>query len=39
MTSGCDLLDFNPSLTAKPTTEQADTAAGLDVNLTVPQST
>ena len=37
-TSGCDLLDFNPSLTAKPTTEQADTATGLDVNLTVPQS-
>jgi hypothetical protein len=35
--TGCDLLSFNPSLSAKPTTEEADTASGIDVDLTVPQ--
>jgi hypothetical protein len=35
--TGCDQLSFNPSLTAKPTTPMADTAAGLDVDLRVPQ--
>jgi hypothetical protein len=37
-TTGCDQLSFNPSLTAKPTTTEADTATGLDVDLVVPQS-
>jgi hypothetical protein len=37
-TTGCDQLDFNPNLTAKPTTTEADTAAGLDVDLHVPQT-
>jgi hypothetical protein len=37
-TTGCDQLSFNPSLTAKPTTTQADTASGLDVDLVVPQA-
>jgi hypothetical protein len=37
-TTGCDQLTFNPSLTAKPTTTQADTAAGMDVDLVVPQT-
>jgi hypothetical protein len=35
--TGCELLSFNPSLTAKPTTTQADSSSGLDVNLEVPQ--
>jgi hypothetical protein len=35
--SGCDNLSFNPSLTAQPTTTEADSPAGLDVNLKVPQ--
>jgi hypothetical protein len=37
-TTGCDQLDFNPNLTAHPTTEQADTASGMDVELNVPQA-
>jgi hypothetical protein len=37
-TTGCDQLTFNPSLSADPTTTQADTASGLDVNLKVPQT-
>jgi hypothetical protein len=37
-TTGCDLLTFNPSLSALPTTNQADTPAGLDVELSVPQT-
>jgi hypothetical protein len=37
-TTGCGQLGFNPSLSAKPTTTQADTASGLDVVLTVPQA-
>jgi hypothetical protein len=36
-TTGCDQLSFNPSLAALPTTTQADTASGLDVDLRVPQ--
>ncbi len=36
-TTGCDQLSFNPNLSAHPTTEQADTASGLDVELNVPQ--
>jgi hypothetical protein len=37
-TTGCDQLTFNPSLTAKPTTTEADTAAGMDIDLVVPQT-
>jgi hypothetical protein len=36
-TTGCDQLGFNPSLSAKPSTTNADTASGLDVTLDVPQ--
>ncbi len=36
-TSGCDQLSFNPTLAARPTTSQTDTASGLDVDLKVPQ--
>jgi len=36
-TTGCDQLGFNPSLAANPSTAQADTPSGLDVNLKVPQ--
>ena len=35
--TGCDQLSFNPSLTAEPTTQQADSASGLEVDLRVPQ--
>ncbi len=35
--TGCDQLGFNPSLTAKPTTQEADSASGVDIELTVPQ--
>ena len=35
--TGCFQLSFNPSLYAKPTTASTDTAAGLDIELTVPQ--
>ena len=34
---GCDQLNFDPSLSARPTTTQADSASGVDVDLTVPQ--
>jgi hypothetical protein len=37
-TTGCDQLAFNPSLTAQPTTTQADTSSGLDVDIKVPQT-
>jgi hypothetical protein len=37
-TTGCDQLNFNPSLAAKPSTEAADSASGLDVALKVPQN-
>jgi hypothetical protein len=36
-TTGCDQLSFNPSLSAKTTTQEADAPSGLDVNLKVPQ--
>jgi hypothetical protein len=36
-TTGCDQLSFHPSLSAKPSTSEADTASGLDVILSVPQ--
>ena len=36
-TSGCNQLNFSPSLSATPTTNQADTASGVDVDLKVPQ--
>jgi hypothetical protein len=36
--TGCDLLSFDPSLSAKPTTTAADSASGLDIDLKVPQS-
>jgi hypothetical protein len=36
-TTGCAQLAFNPSLTVKPTTSEADSASGLDVDLQVPQ--
>lgn len=35
--TGCDQLTFNPSLSAKPTTSEADAPSGLDIDLTVPQ--
>jgi hypothetical protein len=35
--TGCDSLDFNPALAAKPTTTETDSPSGLDVDLTVPQ--
>jgi hypothetical protein len=38
-TTGCDLLSFDPSLTAEPTTSGADTASGLDIDVKVPQET
>jgi hypothetical protein len=37
-TTGCSQLAFNPSLTAAPTTNGADSASGLETNLSVPQS-
>jgi hypothetical protein len=37
--TGCDQLSFNPSLSAKPTTTNTDSASGLDVHLSVPQFT
>jgi hypothetical protein len=36
-TTSCDQLSFDPSLSANPTTSEADTAAGMDVKLNVPQ--
>ncbi len=35
--TGCDLLSFNPSLSGRPTTTEADSASGVDIDLTVPQ--
>jgi len=35
--TGCDQLEFNPSLAAQPSTRQADSPSGLDVELDVPQ--
>jgi uncharacterized repeat protein (TIGR01451 family) len=36
--SGCSTLAFDPTLTAQPTTAQADSPTGLDVDLQVPQT-
>ena len=36
--TGCDQLSFDPSLSAKPTTNEADSPSGLDVNVNVPQT-
>jgi hypothetical protein len=36
--TGCASLEFTPSLAARPTTNVADSASGLDVNLHIPQS-
>jgi len=35
--SGCSLLDFKPELSVAPTTDQAETGAGLEVELTFPR--
>jgi hypothetical protein len=37
-TMNCDLLQFNPSLSADPTTAQADSPSGIDINVKVPQT-
>jgi hypothetical protein len=34
--SGCGVLDFEPDLSIAPTSSQAETGAGLDVNLSFP---
>jgi hypothetical protein len=36
--TGCGLLSMSPSLSVAPDTSQADTPAGYDVNLSVPQN-
>ena len=36
--SGCNALDFSPTLEARPTTNVADSPSGLDVDLHVPQA-
>lgn len=36
--TGCDQLEFAPTLVAKPTTNVADSPSGLDVDLHVPQT-
>ena len=36
--TGCDLLQFTPSLSVRPETAAADTPTGLDVDLKVPQN-
>ena len=38
-TSGCNQLDFEPTIDAKPTTTLADSPSGLDVALHQPQDT
>jgi hypothetical protein len=37
-TTGCNALDFTPSITLTPDTEVADSPAGLNVNIEVPQN-
>jgi hypothetical protein len=34
---GCDLLGFDPSLSASPSTKEADSPSGVDTSLDVPQ--
>ncbi len=36
--SGCDQVPFEPTLTAQPTTAEADAPSGLDLDLRVPQN-
>ncbi|HEX2095874.1 MAG TPA: hypothetical protein VHF50_00710, partial [Solirubrobacterales bacterium] len=36
--TGCDQLQFDPSLTLRPTVAVSDSASGLDVKLTTPQN-
>jgi hypothetical protein len=36
--TGCDELEFEPSLKARPTTNAADAPSGLDVDLKLPQN-
>jgi hypothetical protein len=36
--TGCEKLEFNPSLAAQPTTTQAETPTGLNVGVTLPQT-
>lgn len=36
-TTDCESLDFSPTLTARPTTNAADSSSGLSVDLHVPQ--
>jgi len=36
--TGCEELEFEPSLQARPTTNAADSPSGLDVDLKIPQS-
>ncbi len=36
--TGCDSIDFEPSIKARPTTNAADSPTGLDVDITIPQS-
>ncbi len=36
--TGCNLLGMSPTLTAGPDTSQADTPAGYDIDLSVPQN-
>jgi hypothetical protein len=36
--TGCDKLDFSPTLKARPTTNVADSPSGLDLSLNLPQN-
>ena len=36
--SGCDQVDFSPTIEAKPTTNLADSPTGLEVHLHIPQN-
>ena len=36
--TGCESVDFSPSLKARPTTNAADSPTGLDVDVNIPQS-
>ncbi|MEX0973411.1 MAG: hypothetical protein WDZ46_09180 [Solirubrobacterales bacterium] len=36
--SGCEALEFSPTLTARPTTNRAESPSGLDVRLGIPQN-
>ncbi|MBO0747186.1 MAG: hypothetical protein J2O47_02480, partial [Acidimicrobiaceae bacterium] len=36
--SGCSALDFTPSIDLQPTTPEADSSSGMDVDLQIPQT-